>query len=334
MCGQDVVHYFLFHLAIANADWSFPKLNVLFIASWKTRKFSSLLSLPSPALPSFRIEPITPKIQQYFLIFSILFIFLLILGLERRKENPSPLFFLNFSRPIFLILINWHFLITTQIQQRCLVMYKNDYFLERFEKRKILVFFDRCKHFHQIDRQRERHPSKHLEWNKYQFLWLNSSYNIITNPLKDQNQTYLNYFQTNFQSKRSQHYRPINFQPKLSTFTYFSFQHEINRVFLRTCILYIHMCANFWRGQRSCAGEHVCLCTHVVVSTWSKHSRAAHGLNFALILNFLARPKSNHPWCPLSPALGSQFYTDKKEKGKEITQRIIFTSRSSKWKNL
>lgn len=205
MCGQDVVHYFLFHLAIANADWSFPKLNVLFIASWKTRKFSSLLSLPSPALPSFRIEPITPKIQQYFLIFSILFIFLLTnpWTWKKKRKSLSPFFSKFFSTHISNF--NWYFLITTQIQQRCLVMYKNDYFLERFEKRKILVFFDRCKHFHQIDRQRERHPSKHLEWNKYQFLWLNSSYNIITNPLKDQNQTYLNYFQTNFQSKRSQH---------------------------------------------------------------------------------------------------------------------------------
>lgn len=311
--------------------------NLMFFSSLpeKRESFPRFSPSPPPHYLPFASSQSRQRFNSIFLSFqSCLFFFLLILGLERRKENPSPLFFLNFSRPIFLILINWHFLITTQIQQRCLVMYKNDYFLERFEKRKILVFFDRCKHFHQIDRQRERHPSKHLEWNKYQFLWLNSSYNIITNPLKDQNQTYLNYFQTNFQSKRSQHYRPINFQPKLSTFTYFSFQHEINRVFLRTCILYIHMCANFWRGQRSCAGEHVCLCTHVVVSTWSKHSRAAHGLNFALILNFLARPKSNHPWCPLSPALGLQFYTDKKEKGKEITQRIIFTSRSSKWKNL
>lgn len=82
VCGQDVVHYFLFHLAIANADWSFP--NLMFFSSLPEKRESFPRFSPPP---SFRIDPITPKIRQFYLFHLIYFSFFRILGLERRKEN-------------------------------------------------------------------------------------------------------------------------------------------------------------------------------------------------------------------------------------------------------
>lgn len=98
--------------------------NLMFFSSLpeKRESFPRFSPSPPPHYLPFASSQSRQRFNSIFLSFqSCLFFFLLILGLERRKENPSPLFFLNFSRPIFLILINWHFLITTQIQQRSIL---------------------------------------------------------------------------------------------------------------------------------------------------------------------------------------------------------------------
>lgn len=98
VCGQDVVHYFLFHLAIANADWSFP--NLMFFSSLPEKRESFPRFSPPP---SFRIDPITPKIRQFFLSFPSHLFFLFPnpwTWKKKRKSLPNrflPSFFLNFS---------------------------------------------------------------------------------------------------------------------------------------------------------------------------------------------------------------------------------------------
>lgn len=123
VCGQDVCVCVcaLLSLSPRHRERRLVKLNVLFIASWKTRKFSSLLS--PPRLPSFRIDPITPKWFDTFLIY--LFIYLFYESLDLRV-----FFSLDTSNPHF-------FLIPRRFNSnRSLVMYENDHFLERREKKK------------------------------------------------------------------------------------------------------------------------------------------------------------------------------------------------------
>lgn len=73
-----------------------PELNVLFIASWKTRKFSSLLTPSSLHFASIQSRQ---RFDSFSYLFHLIyFSFFRILGLERRKENRFlPSFFLNFS---------------------------------------------------------------------------------------------------------------------------------------------------------------------------------------------------------------------------------------------
>lgn len=62
-----------------------PELNVLFIASWKTRKFFSLLTPSSLHLASIQSRQ---RFDSFSYLFHLIyFSFFRILGLERRKEN-------------------------------------------------------------------------------------------------------------------------------------------------------------------------------------------------------------------------------------------------------
>lgn len=146
MCGQDVVHYFLFHLAIANADWSFP--NLMFFSSLPEKRESFPRFSPPPPFISHRSNH--AKDSTVFLIFSISFIFPFSESLDLKEEKKIvaksfPSFF--FSK-FFLTHIsnsNWYFFDRTDSTAidslYNYVTYKNDDFLERFERRKILFIF-------------------------------------------------------------------------------------------------------------------------------------------------------------------------------------------------
>lgn len=100
-----------------------PELNVLFIASWKTRKFSSLLT---PSFISHR--PNHAKDSTVFLIFSISFIFPFSESLDLKEEKkivaksfPSFFFSKFFLTQISIFPIQIGIFLIIQIQQRSII---------------------------------------------------------------------------------------------------------------------------------------------------------------------------------------------------------------------
>lgn len=121
VCGQDVVHYFLFHLAIANADWSFP--NLMFFSSLPEKRESFPRFSPPPPFISHRSNH--AKDSTVFLIFSISFIFPFSESLDLKEEKkivaksfPSFFFSKFFLTQISIFPIQIGIFLIAQIQQR------------------------------------------------------------------------------------------------------------------------------------------------------------------------------------------------------------------------
>lgn len=100
---------------------------------------------------------------------------------------------------------------------------------------------------------------------------------------------------------------------------------QIVYFFVRAYYIYVCVCAPIcaWGGRTEILRRRTR--THGVVSTWSKHSRAAHGLNFALILNFLRSTRGLSPIIPgVLFRLPFVSHTKEKEKGKEKKITLIY----------